>query len=337
MWAVLLLCAICTFSGAADGSTSHTCDIVKSSIQDPEFLKLPIPSTPTVSYLDAWLKPEAARFGPAIRDIPEVLQDAFTLGGAVAAIPRYFDNAYLGGKARVSTWSVALVDELRGAVRSKREVFNYPNAPLYETMDHRRDLIAGKHGLVIGSEWPWLEAMLLENGAARVSTLEFGAIESEHPQIDTFTPQNFTQGFIKGEIPPFDFAFSYSSLEHDGLGRYGDVLNPDGDLQTMAKLMHIVKPGGFLFLGVPCCHDLLEWNAHRIYGPLRLPRMFAGWHVAGVHPKDIKLGDTSVKDEYQPVWVLQNLQGCSADRPLTFPLSALSASGISAHKTCSQS
>jgi len=27
----------------------------------------------------------------------------------------------------------------------------------------------------------------------------------------------------------FDMVFSFSSIEHDGLGRYGDPLNPNGD------------------------------------------------------------------------------------------------------------
>ena len=54
---------------------------------------------------------------------------------------------------------------------------------------------------------------------------------------------------------PYDFVFSYSSLEHDGLGRYGDVLNPIGDLQSMAKLISLVRPGGHVAIGVPCCHD----------------------------------------------------------------------------------
>ena len=29
------------------------------------------------------------------------------------------------------------------------------------------------------------------------------------------------QQFLDGKLQPFDFAFSYSSLEHSGLGRYG--------------------------------------------------------------------------------------------------------------------
>lgn len=41
-----------------------------------------------------------------------------------------------------------------------------------------------------------------------------------------------------------DFAFSYSSIEHNGLGRYGDPLDPNADLHDMEMLSCIIRPGG---------------------------------------------------------------------------------------------
>lgn len=38
--------------------------------------------------------------------------------------------------------------------------------------------------------------------------------------------------YAKGEAS-FDAIVSFSGLEHDGLGRYGDPLNPYGDLSAM--------------------------------------------------------------------------------------------------------
>lgn len=241
------------------------------------------------------------------------MRDEFTLGGKITVVDMFFDQAYLGGKASIPEWSVQVINEFRRQVRERKPIFNYDNAPLYEFFDKHADLVSRKRGLVVGSENPWLESMLLEFGASHVSTLEFGEIVSSHPQISTFTPQEFTHRFLNGEIAQFDFAFTYSSLEHDGLGRYGDVLNPSGDLQTMAKLLMCVKPGGYVMIGFPCCHDRLDWNAHRIYGPLRLPLLFAGYKILGVYPSQIGLG---TGDEYgfQPVWLLQNRWGCQQQR-----------------------
>jgi len=156
--------------------------------------------------------------------------------------------------------------------------------------------------------------MLLENGAKHVTTLEFGRIESQHPQIDTYIPTEFTLNFLQGNIKQFDFAFSYSSIEHDGLGRYGDIINPDGDLEIMSKLLTIVKPGGHVMIGVPCCYDRLDWNAHRIYRPLRLPLLFSGYRILGLYPPKSQMGNTKVGYMNQPVWVLQNSWGCCQKR-----------------------
>ncbi len=38
----------------------------------------------------------------------------------------------------------------------------------------------------------------------------------------------------------FDAAFSMSSFDHDGLGRYGDPLGPDSDLLAMDTVKRLV-------------------------------------------------------------------------------------------------
>ena len=80
-------------------------------------------------------------------------------------------------------------------------------------------------------------------------------------------------------------------MEHDGLGRYGEPVHPDGDLAAMRELWLSLKPKGFLLLGVPTCHrDTLFFPWHRVYGPIRLERMLRGftllarvWDGAVVH------------------------------------------------------
>ena len=44
----------------------------------------------------------------------------------------------------------------------------------------------------------------------------------------------------------FDFAASFSSIEHSGLGRYGDPIDPIGDLREMLKIKCMLKKGGGL-------------------------------------------------------------------------------------------
>ncbi|WPT12712.1 hypothetical protein PSENEW3_00002555 [Picochlorum sp. SENEW3] len=291
-------------------------DITDTNVLD---LVTRIPVRPEFSLAEAWFKCEAARYGKAPEEIPANLLDSFTLNGSIPVRTLYFDQAYLGGDANTPVWTTAAVNDLMYRVAKRQQTFNYDTTPIYTMFDARPDLVRGQRGLVIGSENPWLEALLLFYGAREVNTLEFGSIESKDERIKTFTPDQFKVQFLRGNIRQYDFAFTYSSIEHDGLGRYGDVLHPNGDLLTMAKLLSIVKPGGVVMVGVPCCHDRLDWNAHRIYGPIRLQKVFSGYKVLGVYPKDARMGQESTEFSFQPVWLLKNQLACDDEQQLNIP------------------
>jgi hypothetical protein len=55
------------------------------------------------------------------------------------------------------------------------------------------------------------------------------------------------------------------TIEHIGLGRYGDKIDPDGDLKAIAELQRVVKSCGNLLLVTPLGKSSLRFNAHRIY------------------------------------------------------------------------
>lgn len=55
-------------------------------------------------------------------------------------------------------------------------------------------------------------------------------------------------------------------VEHIGLGRYGDELDPDGDRKSISELRRVLAPGGLLLFVVPIGQPKIEYNAHRIYG-----------------------------------------------------------------------
>ncbi len=57
------------------------------------------------------------------------------------------------------------------------------------------------------------------------------------------------------------------TVEHIGLGRYGDPLDANGDVRALAELQRVVAPGGALLLVVPVGSPRIQFNAHRIYDP----------------------------------------------------------------------
>jgi SAM-dependent methyltransferase len=64
-------------------------------------------------------------------------------------------------------------------------------------------------------------------------------------------------------------------VEHIGLGRYGDRLDPDGDLKAMRELSRVLAPGGSLLFVVPVGRPRVAFNAHRIYAASDIARRFA--------------------------------------------------------------
>jgi uncharacterized protein DUF268 len=63
-------------------------------------------------------------------------------------------------------------------------------------------------------------------------------------------------------------------LEHFGLGRYGDRVDPDGYTTGFANLVQILETGGTLYFSVPMGRQRLVFNAHRIFGLAHLLDMF---------------------------------------------------------------
>lgn len=70
------------------------------------------------------------------------------------------------------------------------------------------------------------------------------------------------------------------TIEHFGLGRYGDPLDPRGHLKGLEQLKRMVKTGGCLYLSTPIGNERLEFNAHRVFAPQSLLSWFSeGWEV----------------------------------------------------------
>lgn len=68
-------------------------------------------------------------------------------------------------------------------------------------------------------------------------------------------------------------------VEHIGLGRYGDPLDPQGDLKAIRELKRVTAVGGALLLVVPVGRPKIAFNAHRVYSYEQMCAQFEGWHL----------------------------------------------------------
>jgi len=57
------------------------------------------------------------------------------------------------------------------------------------------------------------------------------------------------------------------ALEHFGLGRYGDPINPTGYETGISNMANILRPGGIFYLSVPVGVERVEFNANRVFNP----------------------------------------------------------------------
>ena len=66
------------------------------------------------------------------------------------------------------------------------------------------------------------------------------------------------------------------TVEHIGLGRYGDPLDPDGDLKAIAELKRVLAVGGDLLFVVPIGRTAkIMYNARRIYTYSQIAEYFS--------------------------------------------------------------
>jgi len=65
----------------------------------------------------------------------------------------------------------------------------------------------------------------------------------------------------------FDVVISLCSIEHFGLGRYGDEIDPDGDKKAVSEMIRVLKPHGRLIISTTLTggKPAIVFNAHRIY------------------------------------------------------------------------
>ncbi len=70
----------------------------------------------------------------------------------------------------------------------------------------------------------------------------------------------------------FDLAYSISTIEHVGLGHYGDSHEEDGDRTALANLWDKVTPGGRLIFSVPAGKPGVQ-RGYRVYDEARLRKV----------------------------------------------------------------
>jgi len=87
------------------------------------------------------------------------------------------------------------------------------------------------------------------------------------------------------------------TIEHIGLGRYGDPIDYDADIKAIKELTRVLAPGGTLIFVTPVGQPKIEFNAHRIYSYEQITEYF----------RNLKLTEFSlIPDNWQDTGLMEN-------------------------------
>ncbi len=84
--------------------------------------------------------------------------------------------------------------------------------------------------------------------------------------------------FADGSVPSLS---SICVIEHIGLGRYGDDLDPEGSEKAAVELQRVLARGGDLYVSVPVDNECrVYFNAHRAFTRDAVLELFSGLELA---------------------------------------------------------
>ncbi len=140
----------------------------------------------------------------------------------------------------------------------------------------------------IGSRFDGFIAHLLSFGQ-RVRMIDIRPLDYKIPGLD----------FIKADATNLDTVEDNSisslsalcSLEHFGLGRYGDPIDPEACFKCFDAIKRKLRQGGDFYLSVPIGKECLCFNAHRVFYVETILREFSDMELIEF--------STCYRDEYE--------------------------------------
>ena len=242
---------------------------------------------------------------PMWEQLPENIQNDYSCSNTIP-IGQWYINEYTNYPCPI--WTKMMIDSGIESIIATQSLTDHLRSYDHHTVSDLYDCllkypIIGKEIIVIGSQRPWIEIMCICMGASHVTTVDYNPPICFHEKITIKSIREHEKDKLK-----YDAIFSFSSIEHGGLGRYGDPVNPFADVQRMATFRYMLNDDGIFFLGVPNGEDKIWYNAHRIYGIQTFPKLINGWDIIDYISSTVPREDTfKGKDEkHQPWWVLKS-------------------------------
>jgi hypothetical protein len=170
---------------------------------------------------------------------------------------------------KLGVWSK---DYINALIESPSEPEDYPNVLIDLENCLKTIELKDKKILVVGSITPWIECFLIKNGANEVHITDVNFLDIEDSRIVFIYTDKLDE--------KYDIIVSFSSVEHIGLGRYGDPLDENGDINFMSESVNNLNDNGIFLLGVPVAENYkVDGIWHRIYDKSRLDLLLEKYEI----------------------------------------------------------
>lgn len=122
-----------------------------------------------------------------------------------------------------------------------------------------------------------------------IEVFDIRPITTKLPGI-TFIQADLMQTVPSNKLNYCDSLSCLHAIEHFGLGRYGDSLNPKGFEYGIANMASILKPGGVFYLSAPIGNQRVEFNANWVFNPKTIINIC---HSNKLNLKELKIVNTA--------------------------------------------
>ena len=172
--------------------------------------------------------------------------------------------------------------ELSPRIHEKKEIAGmggpgfYQNAWAYRSIYNKKP---AEH-VDIGSDTMFIGML---SAITKVTFIDIRPFKTGLPNLEC------KQGDILNIPYPDDSIKSLSCLhviEHIGLGRYGDKLDPNGTKKAIKELQRVLTPNGNFYLSTPVGRHRINFNHHRVFSPKYIIDLFSDLNLIEISGLD---------------------------------------------------
>ena len=110
------------------------------------------------------------------------------------------------------------------------------------------------------------------SGFIKTTFIDFRRLEVNISNLESISGNILNLNYEDESLPSLS---CLHVIEHIGLGRYGDNLDPFGSIKAAAELQRVLAKNGNLFITVPVGDGRECFNAHRIFSSIKVVEMFS--------------------------------------------------------------